>query len=597
MNAETFLTISIVLLAAGGIGAVVLYRMPYRKGRVLTSSNCMLAVVFLSSLLLFFPIYATEFGLDVAGIFKSLLLSIHTVMRLFVLDGDFEIILGFQESLTPQVGAAYSAVAAIVYVLGPVLTFGFILSFFKNITAYRDLYMHFMSDLYVFSELNEKSLVLAESIKQRAKRNIIVFTDVFTQEEEAAFELQEKARELKAICFKKDIVDINWNMSHKNRKVYLFTIGDDEAENIEQSVKLASRYAPLKNFQLFIFSSSAESEMLFSSIPGDGIRIRRINPTRTLIENILYQRGGEIFRNALDVGGSEKLISAVLLGLGQHGTEMLKALSWLCQMDGYRLEINAFDKDPQALDKFKALCPELMSPDKNGTNIPGEARYKINIHAGVDTNTIQFQQQYQAIPHVTYVFVAMGEDARNIQTAITMRMLSERKGIQPHIQAIVYAPHKKAALEKVTDYRGHSYNIDFIGDMRAAYSRDAIVDNQLYHVALERHLKWGSEHDFWAYEFNFHSSIAAAIHLKMRKECNMPWANKTEAELTIPERDQLEDLEHRRWNAYMRSEGFIYSGSVDKASRNDLAKMHNDLVPFERLDEEEKRKDSIIGAE
>ena len=168
MNAETFLTISIVLLAAGGIGAVVLYRMPYRKGRVLTSSNCMLAVVFLSSLLLFFPIYAKEFGLDVAGIFKSLLISIHTVMRLFVLDGDFEIILGFQESLSPQVGAAYSAVAAIVYVLGPVLTFGFILSFFKNITAYRDLYMHFMSDLYVFSELNEKSLVLAESIKQRA---------------------------------------------------------------------------------------------------------------------------------------------------------------------------------------------------------------------------------------------------------------------------------------------------------------------------------------------------------------------------------------------------------------------------------------------
>ena len=77
----------------------------------------------------------------------------------------------------------------------------------------------------------------------------------------------------------------------------------------------------------------------------------------------------------------------------------------------------------------------------------------------------------------------------------------------------------------------------------------------------------------------------------------MSWAHKTEAELTIPERNQLEDLEHRRWNAYMRSEGFIYSGSVDKASRNDLAKMHNDLVPFERLDEEEKRKDSIIGSE
>ena len=56
-------------------------------------------------------------------------------------------------------------------------------------------------------------------------------------------------------------------------------------------------------------------------------------------------------------------------------------------------------------------------------------------------------------------------------------------------------------------------------------------------------------------------------------------------------------MPRNRWNAYMRSEGFIYSGSTDKASRNDLAKIHNDLIPFEGLDEEEKRKDSIIGTE
>ena len=54
-------------------------------------------------------------------------------------------------------------------------------------------------------------------------------------------------------------------------------------------------------------------------------------------------------------------------------------------------------------------------------------------------------------------------------------------------------------------------------------------------------------------------------------------------------------LEHRRWNAYMRSEGYIYSGSPKKSSRNDLGKMHNDLVCYAGLDEEEKRKDSRVG--
>ena len=66
-------------------------------------------------------------------------------------------------------------------------------------------------------------------------------------------------------------------------------------------------------------------------------------------------------------------------------------------------------------------------------------------------------------------------------------------------------------------------------------------------------------------------------------------------ELTIEERDVIEPLEHRRWNAYMRAEGYVYSGSEAEESRNDLGKMHNDLVNFSNLSEEERRKDSKVG--
>ena len=82
----------------------------------------------------------------------------------------------------------------------------------------------------------------------------------------------------------------------------------------------------------------------------------------------------------------------------------------------------------------------------------------------------------------------------------------------------------------------------------------------------------------------------------MRILCDIPGADKPENELTERERCVLEALEHRRWNAYMRAEGYIYSGSTDKASRNDLAKIHPDLVPFDMLSSSEKRKDSMIGA-
>ena len=45
-------------------------------------------------------------------------------------------------------------------------------------------------------------------------------------------------------------------------------------------------------------------------------------------------------------------------------------------------------------------------------------------------------------------------------------------------------------------------------------------------------------------------------------------------------------LEHKRWNAYMRSEGYSYA-----VNRNDMAKQHNCLVPFDKLNEDDKIKD------
>ena len=55
-------------------------------------------------------------------------------------------------------------------------------------------------------------------------------------------------------------------------------------------------------------------------------------------------------------------------------------------------------------------------------------------------------------------------------------------------------------------------------------------------------------------------------------------------------------LEHRRWNAYMRSEGYIYSGDLNSDSRNDLGKMHNNLVSYYKLTDIDKNKDLNVGA-
>lgn len=574
--------------------ALKLANSAYRRGRFLSPVKCILGGVFVSAALLLLPINWSWSSGDLFAPFKCVLLSVHSVMRLFVLDGEFDGMAQFASSLPAYLSSGYSMLAAVLYVLAPALSIGFVLSFFKNISAYCNLLFRPACEICAFSELNEKTLALAGSIKRKKRHALIVFADVFENNEEAIFELCERAKELKAIFFKRDIADINWKLRGKTKEVLLFVMGEDESENIEQSIRLVEYYKTQPNFRLFVFSTGVESEVLFRTSVSGGMRVRRVNAIRSLINETLYQKGVLLFQHAVP-GDGVRLISVVLVGLGQYGTEMLKALSWFCQMDGYCVEINVYDKDPLAESRFSMQCPELMSPRKNGVYEEGEAQYRITIHSGVDVDTKVFADSLAKLKQVSYIFVALGDDAKNTKTAISTRILCARSGQHPYIQAVVYNPMKKQALEHISDYRGHAYDIQFIGDLLSTYSDGNIIDSQLEAMALKRHLKWGREEDFWTYEFNYRSSVAAAIHLQMRMLCGIPGSEKREEELSTEERLNLEKLEHRRWNAYMRSEGYVFSGSTDRESRNDLAKMHHDLVPFARLSEEEKRKDSRVG--
>lgn len=108
---------------------------------------------------------------------------------------------------------------------------------------------------------------------------------------------------------------------------------------------------------------------------------------------------------------------------------------------------------------------------------------------------------------------------------------------------------------------------------------------------MKRHLKWGDEDEFRRYDYNCRSSVASAIHRKMKVLCGIPGIEKEPEARTEEERQALRILEHRRWNAYMRSEGYVYGGTTEKTGRNDLAKTHNCLVPFSQLPYKEQIKD------
>ena len=571
----SILVLAVIIAIASGLGK-------YKIGRVVTPFNIMFGGVFLSTFMLIIPI---QDSLVQDSLYKSLqvtLFSIFNTIQIFVIEGETSLIDVSRNCPYDWVASAYNVNLSIYYVVAPIMSFVFLISFFKNVKSFFKYINNYFNDVYIFSELSEKALALGSDIKSKNNKALIVFTGLDEDTNEQQSEFIERAKSIKAICFTRDILAIDFKTHYRKSTIHFFSIDEDEKVNMIQGLKIIEEYKKMDNVRLYVFAIGVESEMLLAKTDYGNMKVRRVNEIKSLVNRTLYDEGEMLFDNAVPAEDGMKDISVVIVGLGRHGTEMMKGFIWYCQMDGYRLKIDGFDENPEAEDIIRGAVPEL-------------SHYDVTIHSGVNVNTKSFADTIMGLDKTTFVFICLDSDEMNIRTAVKMRMLYERVGIKPVIQAVVKSSYEKKALEGITNYKGQSYDIRFIGDVESSYSADVIISSELEEEALQRHLKWGEEEEFWRYEYNYQSSIASAIHLRARIHCGVAGADKSDDELTDEERTIIESLEHRRWNAYMRTEGYVYSGSTDKSTRNDLGKMHHDLIEYDMMSDEEKRKDSKVG--
>ena len=191
----------------------VLYAIHREKPRF----NLYIAVVstFFAAISVFVPIYFEDFSTETHlsfRVLKTILLSVHNSIRLFVVDGEYDIIRDFVYDNSSIYAQSYSVLAAIIYVLAPVLTFGFVISVFSDLISQTRLLFRRNKEYCVFSDLNERSLALAKDLKEnRNKKRVIVFSEVkkdYTDEKE---DVIWKAKKLSAILIKKDIILIQKN--------------------------------------------------------------------------------------------------------------------------------------------------------------------------------------------------------------------------------------------------------------------------------------------------------------------------------------------------------------------------------------------------
>lgn len=658
-----YISAAVVIVAL--IETLILKSQPYKQHQLLQPLNILLVGVFLGSAILFFPIYLsmfTENGMHgvKSGILAAIL-SLHNAIRLYIVDGEFSIISDYTVSQDGWIAEAYNMLAAIMFIAAPILTFSAVLTFFQNVTAHRKYLAGYFRDAYIFSELNEKSLTLALSLKSHDSKRVIVFTDVYKNDDERSFELIERAKELGAILFKGDISVVNFKTHSKKAKLYFFLMGEDEAENINQLIVLAGGHQtqsdskaaqsgydyPAEDNRIYLFSFQHNYDNLTNLFDTKYIKIRKVNEIQSLIYRLLYDDGDRIFNSAIETEKkvinpatgkeeNEKLISAVIVGLGLHGKEMMRALTWFGQMFPYRLEISAFDKKENVESQLKALYPELLNSPHNGDfTTAGDAHYKVDIFPDTDVCDLAFEEQITGMENISYIMVSLGDDDMNIKVATRLRIILERSGKHPVINAIVCNPDKYTLFTNGYTHSGSQYDIVFCGNTLTHFSENCILQSEVEETAFNKHMsysmdaydkrckeikkereeaislkkkhpkeykailkqlkekeaeneKWlNSEKErFWKIDYNYRSSTASIIHTKFKKSCKLPGADKEPKDRTIPERDLYRIVEHQRWNAYVRSEGFIKGPKKDM-----LIKTHPLLVRFDELSPKDQEKD------
>ncbi len=576
------------------------FKNPFSKTNSSITIYILLAGVFVSLFVLLFSLNKVDPKNGQAFLTVLFLSILHTLQ--FMLGGyNFKDILASLPR-TPE-NLAVLPYLSFLSVIAPVLTFGFVLSFFKNITAGIRYLSSWFRPFYVISSLNPKSIILAESIRQKSLFATIVFTNCNLSNNETDRTLLLRAQKAGAITFKTDITNLLVFFHIPFLPSKFFIMGEDESTNIEKALFLLERktFRHKRNASLFVFSTSPKGRLLLNSLADDcTVTVRRINENRQWAYSELLS--GALKENPKVVGGTSH-ISIAIIGAGGYGTELAKAILWCSQLPDYSLELALFDKDPSAEQKFIAQCPAIARncyKDSQGNNIYfcdefGFAQFKLKFFCGVNVEDKAFEEKLCQLPNLTSVYVALGNDDKNIEAAITARRTLEKINLYPVIKAIVYSNIKFNSLSNhsLINHKSQNFDITFIGCETKRFSYDTITNELLEEKALVQHINYTQiektgvinidkivpvpRKDYkkkhskalqtFRFEYNRNSSEAAAIY-------GTYIAN-------LPKKYSMETLriyEHMRWLVYTITEGYEFAPET-----NHLLKQHECIINANQL--------------
>ena len=282
----------------------------------------------------------------------------------------------------------------------------------------------------------------------------------------------------------------------------------------------------------------------------------------------------------------------------------------------------------------------------------GELRRQLNDMEG---RRAEHSELVDRLLRTDAVVVCRGSDGESLEAAAFFRTAFGRAGMKPQIYAACADEDDVLkdinAFENIVTYKDENYDIKFIGRRNDTYRYDSIRNTDEESLGFSQHVKWidvsnlrnPSETkdadlkrellNYERHEYFRNSSISRAMYLRnvlcdpdkelsaeeaaalaAQNGCADPADENSRLEWRLrfrPEYECLNDpkkpsdrwlcscanclrrraVEHNRWNAYMRVQGYIPSPDGDINDKRAMAMVHGNLVPFGDLDDAAREKD------
>lgn len=556
----------------------------------------------------FFMVLPTEWSKSEDALIKPLYNIISALHYSFkVLGGRQDISQLDKISFTGTIRCIYILLNYAAFIASPLLGSSLILSFVGDTLSKIRYAFPTLRKTYVFSELNDNSLLIAKGLKSKRKTPQIVFCD--TKKADAS--LIESARKLHGITLfcKCDSL----KMKKLAGRYEFCAVSENEDKNIELTRALIEKYHDNTDEKINItaFAKSNTNIRLIEKMlekSESDLSVRFIDKIALFCNNLIYE-------NPLYSSAEEsKKISVMIVGCGETGLRMLRTAAWYGQIDGYTLEIRVYDKKADAIEKiFYAECPGFASCEEY------DIRFIKTDACSADFEEKIKENKQDTDSTVAYVFT--DNDSLNLEISDRLfRIFRKSRGFgsTPKIFARIDDKSKFSLFSDKNEYL-KDRNIVLAGNVENLFSDKTFFNSNLENLALAVHLCYNGAlglpsadknykdavRNFKTSEYDRRSSMAAAIHITAKlQSCGILDAG--DYDLTMrkafrfekymkncsnEEHERLYRNEHARWNAFMRSEGYTpadietvrkYAFS-NNSHKDELSKTHPCITSWDGL--------------